>query len=222
MTSSSSEFGEASKQISVGSVTPGSAGRQAVHANHSIHLPWILFSPRGHRPRCFPLSPISPQSARRRGPACAAWDRCKLRNNSTVVSPIRAALRPQREAPEPARRRRPAGRLSSAARTGDTAWRAAPPRRPLATPARAPCAYGTADRPAGTCSAPPKVMRPRALMRWPDSGRPRCAFVPALLILPDRPDRTVFEARLRRRVSSTMRAKGPHCADLTTCPDANG
>ena len=57
---------------------------------------------------------------------------------------------------------------------------------------------------------------------WPDSGRPRCAFVPALLILPDRPDRTVFEARLRRRVPSTMRARGPHCADLTTCPDANG
>ena len=55
--------------------------------------------PRGHRPRCFPLSPISPQSARRRGPSCAAWDRCKLRNNSTVVSPILAALRPQREAP---------------------------------------------------------------------------------------------------------------------------
>ena len=48
------------------------------------------------------------------------------------------------------------------------------------------------------------------------------AFVPERLILPDRPDRTVVEARLRRRVPSTMRARGPHCADLTTCQDANG
>ena len=33
--------------------------------------------------------------------------------------------------------------------------------------------------------------------RWPDSGRPRWAFVPALVIWPDRPDLTVFEARRR-------------------------
>ena len=124
---------------------------------------------------------------------------------------------------ETARGRRPARGVSGAARTGDTAWRAAdrhgrPAHRaapsPRATHHRVSARGGHRARRGWTRGSVPDM--------WPDSGRPRCAFVPELLIWLDRPDRTVVEARLRRRVPSTMRARGPHCPDLTTCPDANG
>ena len=117
----------------------------------------------------------------RPGPGCA-----------TATGPSPAAPSRSRPRPSSCARRRPA-----TARPGDAAWRAAPP--------------GPHRRPAHHTTPPPRATHHRVSARgghrarrgwtrgsfpdsWPDSGRPRCAFVPELLILPDRPDRTVVEA----------------------------